>query len=209
MKKLILISSFLCNVVLFSQTEQGRFFVSGGSNGNVSLTKAVDHNSSSLFLNGNSLNINTGISGGYFVLNNFSVGLNTSWSRQVRTQHSLFTSKKNKSINNLLYLAADFRYYFSPERQLRPYVGLLGGAGKSYGKPMGQTGISMKRFDIVSNAQFGLAYFINERISIDGKFVTTAQWYKTKNNYPVPNSFNQYKLRQMQFNLGFGMTFYF
>jgi outer membrane protein len=155
-KAFLMINLFFISTVTFSQTEKGTLIVSGKAS--LEFIRTV----SNLSYNGAS-----GPSGssetdtykfmpavGYFVANNFALGLSGNYSHSVENIYK----------SNELVLMPTLMYYIPLKSSLRPYAQ----AGLGYAKATEKSDIDEESFSgYAFGGGLGLAYFINENISID------------------------------------------
>lgn len=191
LKAVLVISLFMMSTLAFSQTEKGNLIVSGKTSlefvrtsSNTSYSGTTNPLGSSEM---DSFEFMPAI--GYFVANNFALALSATYS------HSVVNVYKS----NELVLMPTIMYYFPLESSFRPYVQ----AGIGYAKATEKTDF---RTDSYSGPAFGgglgLAYFINENISIDLGVELT----RTKLTYSEDNN-----LKTTGDNLGsaIGFTLFF
>ena len=136
-KAFILSAIVLLSSVAFSQTEKGKWTVSGNTSLQILNSSNGDDNSTTVTLNP---------SAGYFVANNLAVGASLA-----------LTSQEGASSFSILPTAI---YYFPTASQVKPYLQ----AGIGYGN-VKVSGFSMGGLAIGGGA--GIAYFINKNVSLD------------------------------------------
>ncbi len=155
-KAVLMISFFMMSALAFPQTDKGTLIVSGKSSLEFVRTSSKYSQYGTPGPSGssemNSFEFMPAI--GYFIANNFALALSGTYS------HSVVNVYKS----NELVLMPTIMYYFPLESSFRPYVQ----AGIGYAKATEKTDF---RKDSYSGPAFGgglgLAYFINENISID------------------------------------------
>lgn len=165
MKKLLLSLLILLSISsVFAQTEQGKFLVGASSNLNFVTNSSRD------FFDGEDVNrvskantyqISPVI--GYFVADNISIGL----ALNLSGASTKFTSDfgENESKNNSFSISPFFKYYFT-EGNFKPFFG--GGVGLGTGKFERITnGFESKSLSVFFNLNAGVAYFINDKVSIE------------------------------------------
>jgi opacity protein-like surface antigen len=171
MKKLLLFT-LLVSQFAFSQTEKGKFIISGSTSTELSFgkSKAEIGNSSN---EQKFTNFDIKPSFGYFVADNFFIGLSG--------LYDFNHTKENRSLvvkTTSLVLMPQVGYYFMPESKFRPF--LLGGIGFANAK----TDVESNNFDpifpgfnnftnklngLAANLGGGVSYFITDNFSIDGQ----------------------------------------
>lgn len=155
-KAVLMISLFMMSVLAFSQTDKGTLIVSGKASMEFvrNYSKLSQYGTSGP---GNSSEMNSfefmpAI--GYFVANNFALALSGNYSH----------SAANIYKSNELVLMPTLLYYFPLESPFKPYVQ----AGIGYAKATEKTDFDQESYSGPAfGGGLGLAYFINENISID------------------------------------------
>ncbi|VBB46739.1 putative OprF membrane domain protein [uncultured Paludibacter sp.] len=138
-KSFVLALAILCSSAIFAQTEKGNLVVSGS-------TSLQIQNSSWSDDNGSTTTVQFNPSIGYFVANNLCVGVSLSvMSQDESSQFSILPS---------------LGYYFPVQGSLKPYLqlGLGYGSLKSGSSSVGGLAVG---------AGGGVAYFLNENVSLD------------------------------------------
>ncbi len=160
MKKLLLLALLISTLKLSAQTEKGKIFLSGATNASLLLSIVPNSNIQ------NNFNINIAPSIGYFIANDFTMGLSFSFS-YLEGSSSLYKYKSTT------YQIAPFaRYYFSkPNTITRLYAQANAGIvniDSQYG-----TGLT---------GQLGIAIFSNQHVSLDIAALYSATYNKTNFN---------------------------
>lgn len=212
MKNYILSLLLLFSIQSFAQTEKGNIILSGASSGNFSITRNINQSGSSVFTSSQSANINLSLGGGYFILDNFAIGLNLGWNRQVSAPNSIFSGKEENSVSNSVFAGPNFSYFFRSGSVLRPYILLGGGYGRQKFMPFNNSESVSTSNMINSNFEFGLAYFISDRVSLNGGINTVGTWSNNITNLiitPGPPADSEFRFRSLRLNIGFGFNFFF
>lgn len=171
MKKLFLLS-LLVSQFAFSQTEKGKFIISGSTSTELSFGKTKMEAGTSTSEEKNT-NFDIKPSFGYFVADNFFIGLSG--------LYDFNHSNENRSLvikTTSVVLMPQVGYYFMPESKFRPFV--VGGIGIANNKvdyksnnsdPMfpGFNNITVKLNGLALNLGGGVSYFVTDKISIDGQ----------------------------------------
>ena len=155
-KAFLMISLFLLSTVSFSQTDKGTLIVSGRT------SMEFIHTSSALSYNGtveplcgteiDSFELMPAI--GYFVANNFALALLVNYSH---SRDRIYKSTE-------LAIMPTLMYYIPLKSSFRPYIE----AGIGYVKATEKSDIDKDSFSgYAFGSGLGLAYFINENISVD------------------------------------------
>lgn len=210
MKELILLTVIIFSLNTNAQTEKGSFFISGLSNVNFTLNRNYSYNEVQ-GLNGSNTQhtrVQVAFSGGYFVLNNFSIGLGISGLREKRFMGSFFDQKPADYLNQAIAIGPELSYLFLPESRWRPFVStsVLHGWQKVH---LGHTGVTGTGRDLHIGVNAGLAYFINEKWSINGGIHSSGSWYFSGKSSSGNESFWKTNFRSLNFSGAFGMTFFF
>lgn len=171
MKKIVFTSiAFLFTVILMGQTEKGTFTVSGGTGLQfTSTTIEYEYDGDSLGdLDTNSFSIMA--SAGYFVIDNLSLGLSTTFSSTTtKDEGDKYTSKST-------ILMPTLSYYFPVEGNFRPFIQAGAGLASNVEEDdYNGTTDTYKLSGLAIGLSGGASYFINSSVSIDfGVAYTTA-----------------------------------
>ena len=191
LKAVLMISLFMISSLTFAQTEKGTLIVSGKTSLEFVRTSSDNSYDGTPYPSGgsemNSFEFMPAI--GYFVANNFALALSASYSH----------SAANVYKSNELVFMPTLMYYIPLKSSFKPYVQ----AGLGYAKATEKTDIIKESFSgFAFGGGLGLAFFINENISIDLGVELT----RTKLTYSEDNN-----LKTTGDNLGsaIGFTLFF
>lgn len=162
----------LC-IMSYSQTEKGTFLVSGRTS--LEFVRSVTNFSydgqsvPEANMDINSFRLYSGL--GYFVANNLAAGLSFNYSLSTS-----FPSSGEKVKAGELILMPTLMYYIPLESSVRPFIQ----AGAGYANATEEAGGEKQFFSGIGyGAGAGVAWFVNEKISID----LGIQWAATKMKY--------------------------
>lgn len=177
-KVFILGAMLMLSSVSFSQTEKGTFLVSGRSSlefsRNVTNFSYDGQSIPEANADINSLSLFSDL--GYFVANNFVVSVSLNYSLS-----SSFPSSGEKVKTGEFIIMPALIYYIPLESSLRPFVQVGGG----YANVTEEAGGEKEFFSGVGyGAGAGLAWFVNEKLSID----LGIQWAGTRLKYSEDTS---------------------
>ena len=189
MKKIVFLIVTFCTISVNGQTEKGKLFIGAQSNFNFSSSKYVTISSSSNHTNTytspttNSFTFTPQI--GYLVSNNFVLGLD----------FKLSTSKIKGQDSNGFYTISPFAKYYVLEGNLKPFVKASLGLGSYFNNFQSYyedpfTHVYQKVTTKINTARVGggLAYFVNEKISIEFNLDYFHDVYKSDNNQNTNNT---------------------
>ncbi len=161
---------FFCSAA-FAQTEKGTFVLSGKTDLNFLFSKTTIGTDSieTGKLKSNQYGFTAGV--GYFIANNFSLGIYGTWLYNYSESETLDNpSFRYKNIVQSYTLLPQFSYYFHVEGKLKPLVG--GGIGYAWVEERDSRIIdNNNRLYSLRGPSFvgvaGISYFINKSISFD------------------------------------------
>lgn len=213
MKQLILLSALLISFTNLAQTEKGSYYLSGLSNANFNLNRGFYYTEEQ-GLEANNIKqtqVQVGLSGGYFIVDNFAVGLIVNAARSKRFSGSLFNQEATNYLNQSISVGPSFSYFFHKESNWRPFV--------STSVRYGRTRIDFEQFNATSKAKnlniglnAGIAYFISENWSINGGIQTLGRWELGENIFgtdDLDDNFGKSNFSSLNFSGALGLTIYF
>ena len=190
MKKLLLIITLAFSVLSFAQTKKGDWVVGASSTvGFHSNEFKYEYSNGEEFTNKtNQFNIN--VSGEYFVVNNFAVGVDVSYRNNVTKLSTYYidfggnsTTNKEKVKGNSISMMPLVSYYFANDSKFYPY--LSGGAGfmNSTSKDYQNDDVNkFKNNAFIWKAKGGVSYFMTSSIALDLGLSYDQVKYKEKDN---------------------------
>lgn len=198
MKKLLLTATIVIGSLLTmnAQTEKGNWTFGGGS------TFSYSSNNQKYEYDGNEYdekeklsNVTFSADGGYFVIDNLSVGLNLIITSTKETYEGYYGTTDYKSSSFALLPQAT--YFFRNDSNIAPFLGAKVGYMYAGGEED-----SDKYSGLALGANAGLAYFINSNVSVDllVEYLKTSMSNKEDNDYVLKNS---------AIGVGVGFSIYF
>lgn len=170
MKKIAILLFALISINSFSQTEEGKICLGANSNFNFSSSKTdYEQHTGTSSSSGKDLNKfnNFNLNGefGYFAITNLAAGLNVNFTR---------TKLENEDAKNIYLTSPFLKYYFSLNK-IKPFLRISYGFGKIKDNLVISTtsdpsSFQVNKFDTKIkelNAGTGVAYFINNNVSIE------------------------------------------
>lgn len=166
----IIFSLFLYNVS-YSQTRQGNFVLSGGTDINLLFSNLDPHTNegNNNRIKAQDYTINAGL--GYFIFDNLAINISTSYEYSYSRKQLYSDAQAEEDIQNTLGLIPSVTYYFPVKGDLKPTVSL--GAGyismkERNNQQFTTPGFIVYRFGGLSlTAVAGASYFLNQSVSID------------------------------------------
>lgn len=157
MKKLFLASMIVIYAITTNaQTQPGKFFISGSTQLNATFVNGKQEYSGQTS-NYHYTQLSFQSSAGYFIVENFALGLSANWTY----------SKSDSYSNSLFTLGPVARLYLS-STNVKPYlVGNIGGAFERQKETSSVYNSDVKYNGLAYGAGLGIAYFINEKVSFD------------------------------------------
>lgn len=114
----------------------------------------------------------------YTVIDNLALGIGVLWDySNLETKNQYFNSEVK---DQTFMLTAVGRYFFMESSQLRPFVGIQGGIGKSSSEV---DDVDMDHDVYMLGGSAGVAYFFNDNVAIDLTCQYSKTWFKDSDNY--------------------------
>jgi len=164
---LLSLLTLLISLTINAQTEKGKFRIGAFSNG--FFTSTSNKFGGETFNKTKTYSLSP--SGGYFVADNFSVGLDIELSRSTTKTRS----GSQEDISAQIIVSPSFRYYFT-KNKLRPYFNASIGIGTDWRETKNENNFNRFGINNSEKQEFsiftyrlgtGLALFLNNKISID------------------------------------------
>lgn len=157
MKKLLFISIFtICAMGIQAQTQTGKFFFSGGTQLNASFVDTKDtYGSQSQTSHYSSITLQSSV--GYFVAENMGIGLN-----------AIFFNYKNDTYTSSSSSFGPMARFYLSSTSIKPY--LNGNIGLAFSRSKESSSMynsDSKANGFVYGGGLGLAFFLNEKVSLD------------------------------------------
>jgi len=185
MKKLLLITAIAVFGITAAnaQTEKGNWTFGGSSEFSFSSNTTKEEFEGEELGESKTSELSFTVDGGYFVINNLSVGLELRTTSTKETYEVAGGEDEYKTTSFAILPHAT--YFFKTESSIAPFVGTKVG----YVSVGGEDDID-KYSGLAFGVNAGLAYFINKNISVDLKveYLNTTLSNKEENEYKIKNS---------------------
>ena len=199
MKKLLIVTIlFFFALNIGAQTQQGKIFVSADSKiaGTIGST-SLKYDGTTVGSSTTSLQFNLSPSVGYFLIDNFVVGLTI----DLTTQSLKAGSEKQTSTT---YAVGPMGRFYIGTSNVKPFVGasfLLGSQSSTY-TPSTGSAISSGASGIIVMAGGGIAFYVNDHVAIEGQISYMGESLKNKDDSKEVEKANQIYLA-----VGFSLSF--
>ena len=154
----------------YSQTRQGKFVVSGGTNVKLLFSK-LDPNTNDVVdkqVKVQDYAVDAGV--GYFIIDNLAININILYQHSYSKKQLYLGPVYEEDIQNTLNLAPSITYFFPVEGKLRPNISLGAGyvTSKERNNQIPSSDNIVYHFGGLSlNAGAGVSYFLNRSVSLD------------------------------------------
>ncbi len=164
MKKLLLLTLIFAGVNAFSQTEKGKFIVSGAAGLTINAGTIKYEYDGKTLADNNQTVIEFTPTFGYFVIDNLAIGLTSSISSSTQKAES-----GDKYNTTTISLAPTVLYFFPVEGKIKPFAQLAFGLNSRTEKDMPKMGDDEKysASGLLISGGGGVAFFINENVSFN------------------------------------------